>query len=221
MLKAMRKHAKYFYVLFVIVIFAFIFWGVGDIDQSTGVPIATVGKEKISVEEYWREYDRAVNNLREIYKEKFDEEMEKKLKLKEMVLDSLIEDRLILSAAEAAGIKVIDKELEDSITNDPIFMRDGAFNRDVYLKTLELLRLTPQLYEYLKRRELTAIKMIRLIEDSIDISPSELKGLKADASLQAEVFSRLNAKRDIAFKSFVEGLKRQADIKINNNLIYQ
>lgn len=220
MLKAMRKHAKYFYVLFFIVIATFIFWGVGSIDKSTGVPIATVGEYKISVEEYWRAYDIAVNNLREIYKEQLDEEMEKKLMLREKVLNSLIEERLIQTAASLSGIKVTDKELEDSITNDPIFMRNGAFNKDVYLRTLELSRITPQHYEYLKRRELTAEKMIRLIEDSVDISPSELKGLKADAS-QVEVFSLLNAKREVAFKSFVEGLKRQVEIKINNALIYQ
>ena len=89
MLKAMRKHAKYFYVLFFIVILSFIFWGVGTVDNTGGVEVvAEVGKYKITTDEYWKTYDRVYRFYREIYKDKFDEEMEKKLKLKENVLDS-------------------------------------------------------------------------------------------------------------------------------------
>ncbi len=34
MIKALRKHAKYFYILFFIVILTFIFWGVGSVDKT-------------------------------------------------------------------------------------------------------------------------------------------------------------------------------------------
>lgn len=220
MLKAMRKHARYFYVLFFIVILSFIFWGVGTVDKSTGVPIVEIGKWKITVEDYWTAYDRAVSLARDEYKEKFDEEMEKKLRLKEKVLAGLIEDTIILSQAEEAGIYVSDREVEEAITNDPSFKRDGTFSREIYLRILELNRIAPQYYETLKRRELIAAKMIRLIMESIDLTPSDLKGIDADEPLREEISKLLlNAKQGLALKSFIDGLSQQMNIKTNKELL--
>ncbi len=113
MLKMMRHHAKYFYVLFFIVILSFIFWGVGTVDKtSSGGIVAEVGKQKITQEDYYRAYDNAFKFYKDLYKEKFDEEMQKQLNLKNSVLDSLIGNRVLLLAAAENGIKVSDEELQ-------------------------------------------------------------------------------------------------------------
>ncbi|MFN3481061.1 MAG: SurA N-terminal domain-containing protein, partial [Thermodesulfovibrionales bacterium] len=125
MLKAMRKHAKFFYVLFFIVILSFVFWGVGTVDKSTNVAVAEVEKEKVSLEEYWLAYDRVREFYRETLKEGFTDEVEKQLNLKQKVLDILIDEKVLLIAAKRAGITVSEKELEEAIMNDPNFMRDG------------------------------------------------------------------------------------------------
>ncbi len=215
MLKAMRKHAKFFYVLFFIVILSFIFWGVGTVDKSTSVPVAEVGKEKISIEEYWTAYDRTREFYRNITKGNFSDEMEKKLNLKQKVLDSLIDDTVLLIEARRTGIIVSDAELEEAIVNDPSFMRDGKFSRDVYLRTLQLNRLGPELYESMKRRELTLIKMKRLIGESVDLGDDALE----DPSMAQIRQSLLVQMRDKAVKSYIEGLKKQMKVKINEQLL--
>jgi len=214
MLKAMRKHAKYFYVLFFIVILSFIFWGVGTVDKSTAVPVAEIEKERISLEEYWMAYDRIRDFYRNIYRERFDEEMEKRLSLKQRVLDSLIDERVLLIAAKRAGIKVTDKELQDAIVNDPAFIREGRFDRDIYLRVLQLNRMTPELFESMKRRELLLTKMQRLIGESVDVTAVDMSG-KPDA-MKESILSDMRAR---AVKSYVEGLKRQMKIKVNQQLI--
>lgn len=220
MLKAMRKHAKFFYVLFFIVILSFIFWGVGTVDKSTGVPVAEIGREKITLEEYWRTYDRMRDFYRETYKEKFDEEMEKKLKLKEKVLDSLIDERVLLLAAKNTGIKVKDAELQEAIMNDPAFTRGGVFNRDIYLRTLQLNRITPEFFESMKRQELTLLKMRRLIEESVDVTDADMKQVSGDEqTVKALSQVILLDKREKAVKSYVEGLKQNMKIKVNTQLI--
>ncbi len=220
MLKAMRKHAKFFYVLFFIVILSFIFWGVGTVDKSTGVPVAEIGREKITLEEYWRTYDRMRDFYREIYKEKFDEEMEKKLKLKEKVLDSLIDERVLLLAAKNTGIKVKDAELQEAIMNDPAFTRGGVFNRDIYLRTLQLNRITPEFFESMKRQELTLLKMRRLIEESVDVTDADMKQVSGDEqTVKALSQAILLDKREKAVKSYVEGLKQNMKIKVNTQII--
>ena len=37
-----------------------------------------------------------------------------------------------------------DEELEDAIINDPASLRDGRFNKDIYLRILDLNRMTPE-----------------------------------------------------------------------------
>lgn len=212
MLKAMRKHARFFYVLFFIVILSFIFWGVGTVDKSTNVAVAEVEKEKISLEEYWLAYDRIREFYRDMMKEVFTEEVEKQLNLKQKVLDTLIDERVLLIAAKRAGITVSEKELEEAIMNDPNFMRDGRFNRDVYLRTLQLNRMTPQFYESLRKRELILTKMRRLIGESIDLPGSEVKG----ESLKQAMLSEM---RERAIKSYIEGLKKGMKIKVNTKLL--
>jgi len=220
MLQTMRRHAKYFYVLFIIVILTFIFWGVGRIDQPSNLPVATIGSEKITVEEYWTAYDRALQVAKEVYKEKFDAEMERKLNLKKKVIGDLIAEHVLVASALKEGIYVSDKEVAESIMNDPTFKREGVFSRDIYLKTLELNRLTPKAYEAAKRRELLVKKMISLIEATIELTPQETSMLGGDESARKQLEALLlEEKRENALRSYVEGLKKGLEIKINTDLI--
>ncbi len=223
MLKVMRKHAKYFYVLFFIVILSFIFWGVGTVDKTgKGDIVAEVGKYKITTEEYWRTYDRIFRFYREIYKDKFDEEMEKKMNLKENVLQSMINERVLLIAANETGIGISDEELQESITHEPAFLRNGVFDKDVYLNRLRLNMITPEAYESSKRQELTLKKMRRLIELSVDVTDisSNLEKVSGDNQVVKMLSEQmLNDRKEKTVKSYIEGLKKQIKIKINKDLI--
>ena len=215
MLKAMRKHAKFFYVFFFIIILSFIFWGVGTVDKNTAVIVAEVGKEKITLDEYGASYDRAREFYRNISKGAFTEEMEKQLNLKQKVLDSLVDEMVLLAEAKKMGIRVSDEELEEAIINDPAFARDGKFDKDIYVRTLQLNRMTPEYFESMKRKELNLSKMHRLIGESIDLTDERLKD-PATAGLRESILSEL---RQRAVKSYVEGLKKQMKIKVNQQLI--
>jgi hypothetical protein len=223
MLRGMRKHAKYFYVLFFIVILSFIFWGVGTVDKTGSVEVvAEVGKNKITAEEYWKTYDRIYRFYREVYKDKFDEETEKKMNLKEGVLDSMINERVLLMAAKEARVTVSDEELQESIARDPAFMKNGVFNKEVYLNRLRLGRMTPEVFENTKRQELTLTKMKQLIEVSVDATDIDAQLPQTQGNEQAEKMIRqamLADKKEKALKSYVEGLKKNIKIKVNKQLI--
>jgi peptidyl-prolyl cis-trans isomerase D len=215
MLQAMRQHARYFYVLFFIVILTFIFWGVGTVDNTSPNIVAEVGKYKITGQEYWRAYDNTYRFYRDLYKDQFDEEMQNKLNLKDTVLDSLIESRVFLIAAEEAGITVSDEELHDAITHETIFMRDGVFDNSVYLQRLKLSRWTPESYEASKRQELTIIKMKRLIELSVMVPENELSSISADEeTLKAIREAMINDAKAKTVKAYVDALKRKPGLTI-------
>jgi hypothetical protein len=223
MLRAMRKHAKYFYVLFAVVILSFIFWGVGPKDQSGGVEVvAEVGNYKITKEEYWKTYDRIYRFYREIYKEKFNEEMEKNMNLKENVLNSMINERVLLMAAKDAGLIANDEELQESIARDPAFLKNGVFSKEIYLNRLRLGRITPEAFENMKRQEMTITKMKQLIEVSVDTTDIDAQLPQSSGNEQAEKMLRqaiVSDKKEKALKSYVEGLKKNIKIKANKQLL--
>jgi hypothetical protein len=223
MLQAMRKHAKYFYVLFVIVIITFIFWGVGTVDKTSGVEIiAEVGPYKITAQDYWQTYDRVYRFYKEIYKDKFDEEMQKKMNLKETVLDSMVNDKVLMITAKEIGITVSNDELQDAISAEPAFAKNGVFNRDMYLNRLKLNRLTPEVFENFKRQELTIEKMKRFIELTADTTDTDINLQKISGDTQtADMIKQamLGDKKGKAVLAYVEGMKKNIKITINKRLI--
>jgi parvulin-like peptidyl-prolyl isomerase len=223
MLQVMRKHAKYFYVLFFIVILSFLFWGIGTVDKTgKGDVVAEIGRQKITVQDYWRSYENVYRFYREIYKDKFDEAMEKKLNLKEKVLDSMIQEQVLLIAAKEEGISISDEELQDAITHEPAFLRNGVFDKNVYQNRLRLMRITVEEYEHSKRQELTLNKMRHLIELSVDVPDenTDLQKLSGDEKSRNMLReAMLSEKQEKAVSSYVEGLKKSMKIKVDTKVI--
>ena len=220
MLQSMRKHAKYFYVLFFVVIISFVFWGVGTQDKEQALNLADIGNERISKEEFWRAYEFQRENLRNTYKGLDFDEIEKKYDLKNRVLNSLIEDKVMQISAGEIGLTVSDKELQESIRATPSFMRDGVFRNEIYVRVLSFYRWTPEYYEALRRNEMLATKMRMLIVSGVDANEADIAGLKIDASKSEMVKQMaLLAKRQAALKSYVDGAKAKMQVKIRMDLI--
>jgi peptidyl-prolyl cis-trans isomerase D len=221
MIKVMRKHAKYFYFLFFIVILSFIFWGIGGVDDTGQREIlAEVGEYKITSQEFWRLYERSSRFYREIYKDKY-EEMMKQMNLKETILDSMVDEYVLLISAQKMGIHVSDQELNDAITQEPMFQTDGVFDKEIYINRLRLNRLTPEAYESLKRRELTIKKLRRLIELSADTSEIDsMIQVPEDEQIAKMIKTQMvNNSKEQVVKSFIEGAKKNIKITIHKDLI--
>ncbi|MDA8083120.1 MAG: SurA N-terminal domain-containing protein [Nitrospiraceae bacterium] len=221
MLKVMRHNAKYFYVLFFIVILSFIFWGVGNVDKGQQERIvAEVDGLKIPAEEYFRAYDRALGFYRDLYKEKLDEEMLKKLNLKENILNSMIDSKVLLLEAKKEGVTISDDELNEAIRKDPAFMNNGAFDRDVYMNRLRLNRLTPEVYEAAKRQEMMIARVRRTIELGAPLPEADLAKLTGDDQNVRQIREALiNSAKEKAVKSYIEGLKKGLKITINKDVM--
>ncbi len=221
MLKAMRQHAKYLYFLFFIVILTFIFWGVGTVDQSsTAQIVAEVGKHRISAQDYARVYDNYYRLYRDVYQEKFDEEMQNSLKLKDKSIESLVGQSILLIAAEEHGIKVSDSEVKEAILNEPAFTRNGVFDSEIYQNTLRLSRLTPGIYESKKREELVIQKMSRLIQTAAPAPDAGLEGISADEQTKKMIMDAMakDAQEKVVL-SFIEGMKKRVKVKIYTELL--
>jgi len=220
MLQFMRKHAKFFYIFFFIIIISFIFLYVGPPKINHNPVLAEVGGSKIYLREYWERYERLKEFYRNIYQN--EDKIEEKLDLKNRVLDMLIQERLLLKQAKDLGLTVTDKELQEAIMNEPIFLKDGVFRKEVYLKILQLNRITPTDYERMKRKELLLRKMRALIEDAVDLTWLDLDKFKENNNKEFQKVIRnivLSEKKEKVVRAYIEGIKKKVHVKINSELI--
>ncbi|MCK4910177.1 MAG: SurA N-terminal domain-containing protein [Thermodesulfovibrionales bacterium] len=220
MLKSLRKHARYFYVLFVLVILSFVLWvpGMDRNDRSQRETLARIGDDVITQQEFWRSYDNAQELYRDVYKEKYDDAMQ--AQLKRDVLGGMIKGRILMIAAAESGVSVSDQELNDTIVSDPAFSREGVFSVEVYQNTLRLNRMNPAMYEAAKRRDLLLRKMTSVYENAVDLAPSELSGVSMDNELRAALGDALlDEKRQGAVLSFVNAYKKRLKLEVNEDLV--
>lgn len=221
MLKIMRSN-KFFSVFLltvitVMIIITFVFWGIGPKDNPTVQYAAQIGKHKIMLDEYYRAYDNEYRRLRENYS---DEEIEK-MDLPDRVINMLIERRILLMAAEEAGIDVSKKELQDAIINNPLFQRNGVFDKRLYERILRLNRITPQAFEEGLRNDLIITKMRRLIAETSELSREDLNMLDAIKGENKEQLRQIIelSKSNQYINAYIQSLKRELPIKINRDLL--
>lgn len=195
MIKTLRKNAKYFYFLFFLVIITFVFWGVGTVDKPKVDYVAEVEGEKIYADKFWRNYEEIRRFYREIFKEKADE-MEKGLK--ERVLEDLINEEVLLWLAKKYDIEATEREIQDAIVNDPRFMRNGVFQKDIYFQILKLNRLNPAQYEASLKRNITIGKTLQVIASS-----------KGESEISDEAY----------IKAYLNAVKSKMKIKINKEAL--
>ena len=212
----MQKHAKWFFLPFAMIIVTFIFWGVGG-NKADPVPIvAEVGPYTIDAQSYWRNYERMRDFYRNIFQGRLTDELQKSLDLKNRTLEEMISQKVLLIAAKENGIKITDKELQKAIMSDSTFMRDGRFDRDVYLNTLRLNRSTAEQYEQLLREEMVANRVRNMVMETF--SPLN----SGDQDKQPDDAALLR-RQQTALKAYIEGykrkLKQQGEYKLNLDVI--
>jgi peptidyl-prolyl cis-trans isomerase D len=134
----------------------------------------------------------------------------------------MINERVLLIAAKEAGMSISDKELQHSITQEPAFMKDGVFDKEVYLNRIKLNRMTPEIYESSKRQELLIDKMRHFIALSTDVTEmsSQIPELLGDEKMDQTINESLAREvKEKAVRSYLDGYKKLIKIKIYRELI--
>ena len=216
MIKILRERMQFLLVITLwVVIIAFVgtiflVWGRGAVNPTGSNVIATVDGEAIPFDEYKKAYFRTVDTYKKILKDKYTDEMIEKMNLKRTVLNSLIEERIILSAASETGLMVSDEEVFDIISSMPAFQKDGKFNPEIYKKVLAANKYSPATFERNLKEDIVKEKMRRLIKESVGYSEGEAQNVPAQGNIDVLLLQ----KQERAYMAYVEGLKKKAKIKV-------
>jgi peptidyl-prolyl cis-trans isomerase D len=168
MLKVMRRYASGWLVkaLFGIIIIVFVlYFGSSTLGRGDKV-LTTVGSHKVTVTEYQETYKRLLNLYRNLYRDKFDEDMVKRLKLNETAMNQIVDRYLLLGKAKDLGLTVTDVEFADYLGSMEAFKREGKFDGKLYAEALKRNNIDARQFEESQKAELLAEKLIAIVRDN-------------------------------------------------------
>ncbi|MCX7661351.1 MAG: SurA N-terminal domain-containing protein [Candidatus Omnitrophica bacterium] len=157
----------------ILILPAFLFWGIGQIfpsKKSSPKYIGKIANKNVSFEEYKKSI-QGVKNL--LLLQMPDRELLKSIKLEEQAWQRLI----LLQEAKKRKIKVNDEEVINFIKEINLFKnRTGQFDQQIYLRLLKSLFHTfPRDFEEGIRENLIISKLFSEATKDVEISEAEIK----------------------------------------------
>ncbi len=178
MLKAMRKNLKtlkpFLWIVvgtFVLAIFAI--WGGGEFGGSGRANnLATVGREKISSDEYYQSLAQRLSAMEKEFKG-LSSNLIQQLNIPQQILEQIIQQRLLIQIGKEMGLRVSDEELRDRIVS--YFQRDGQFiGYQEYRDILRYNRMPVKDFERSMAQDVLIQKVVRILTAGITVAEEEV-----------------------------------------------
>jgi peptidyl-prolyl cis-trans isomerase D len=175
MITWMQRHKRWLVITIWISTIAFVGagfvgWGSYEYGSSSGA-VAVVGDRKVSVEEYQREYSSLYRQYSRMYGEQFNQEMAKKIGLPDAAINLAIQKNLILSYADDLGLNVTNEDIAKELVQMPSFIKDGKFDKELYIRVLTQNGTNAVEYEKSLKRDL----LLQKVESLFNLNPSAVE----------------------------------------------
>lgn len=143
-------------IVLALIVLPFALWGVDSYRNSGDVvSLAKVNGEKISQQEFESAMEQQRQRIREMAGPNFDPAIFDKPEIKHSVLEGLVTQRLMMEGARDAGLVVSDEQMAQIIATVGAFQKEGKFDKQQYEAALRSQGMTPAMFEYRVRQDLT------------------------------------------------------------------
>ena len=118
-------------ILLLVMVASFAVWGMGDLLRSgdSGL-VATVGNQKITINEFYYQFQKKLNEFNQSLEQKLTEEEAHKQQISYLVLNEMVYGKLIQEFASKNSIYLSDTIIKNAIISIPQFKDDdGNFNK--------------------------------------------------------------------------------------------
>ncbi len=176
MLDFMRRHAQSWMIKFVVAAIAIVFvlWGIWAPRDSREREMVKIDDQIITITEVRNYYQNLRDQYQSLYRERFNEDLVKKLGLKEQAFKDLLHRVLLLQEAHRLGMTVSAGELQANIEKYQAFQKDGHFHKATYESVLKRARMTPQEFEANERQRGMITKVRGIITSPVKVSDQEV-----------------------------------------------
>ena len=188
MLGAIRNKSKGWvaYLIVGLITIPFALFGIQDYaSRSANNSIATVNGEDIDINIYYQELNSQQRNLQQQLGAAYTQEIDNVLK--QTLIDSLINEKLIENYANSLDIVTLDDEVRSVIEMNQAFLVDGIFSQDRYTQLLRLNSYSPAGYELAQSKALNREQIKINLNGSAFMSSAQTEQLNDLASQQRDV----------------------------------
>ena len=179
MLESMRNQAQSWIAKVILggIALSFALWGVGDYFMGSQVEtVAEVDGKPITDSVFYQSYERELNNYRAMLGKQFSKELVEQLGLKEQVIQTLANRKLMLSEADRMGLAAPEAALMASVQANPAFQSANGFDANRYkIITRNMGFRTTRDYEDEQRLNLMVDALQKAIVGSARISDKEIR----------------------------------------------
>ncbi len=181
MLKFFRKNARggFMLVFMFMIIVVFIFYFGTDRGARMANALAEIDGTTITEAEFYNEYGKMLDVVKARYGGALSADMLKKMDLKKITFDSLINRHIVIAKAKDLKIQVSDEELKKVITSMPALQTDGRFDPYKYKQMLRFNKMMAEEFEASQKINMSAAKIEAIIREGVKVSDREILDLYA------------------------------------------
>ncbi|MBE2257596.1 MAG: SurA N-terminal domain-containing protein [Rhodobacteraceae bacterium] len=168
MFDAVRNNKRVVQVFLALITLPFAFWGVDSYvrNAGAGVDLASVGDSKITIQQFDQAWRAQQDRLRQALGADFRPEAMNTPAARMAVLNSLIDQRLLLLEAAKARLGASDELLRDVISRIPALQENGQFSMARYQSVLAAQGLSQSQFEAQMRQDLTLQQLVNAIGET-------------------------------------------------------
>ncbi len=150
------KNKRIVQIILALMVLPFAFVGVDSYVRDIGseLDVATVGGKPISPVDFENALRQQQDRMRDILGRNFDPAMFESPEVRQQVLDSVVNQRLLAERASALSLTAPDAELKRVILEIPQFQDNGKFSEERYKDALKGIGQTPLIFEQRLRGDL-------------------------------------------------------------------
>jgi peptidyl-prolyl cis-trans isomerase D len=145
------------WIILAVLFIAFAFFGLNSYMQSNVTNyVAKVNDVEITPRQYQSAYSTVMSNLQQAMGGAFDPAAIDEKLVKASTIDKLVNDELVLQAAEAEGFSASERQIAERIKTVEGFQKDGTFSKERYIQVLRYQGLAPREFEWRLKHEIMA-----------------------------------------------------------------
>ena len=156
-------------ILFGLLVVSFAIWGIGDIFRGGGFAkvVADVGDQRITAQEFMREYQRYIDQLRPAFGGNLDSEKAKQLGLHYQVLQRMIGQAVFDQGVQDLDVAISNQVVRAQIMADPrLQAAGGTFNTIAFRELLMKAGYTEEGFVQAMREDIARSILIRSINSA-------------------------------------------------------
>ena len=185
MLGKIRQKSKGWiaYLIVGLITIPFALFGIQQyIGGSSSSIIASVNGEKIDLTTYYTKLNIEQRNLQQQLGSNYSSEID--TALRQMLIDGMIQEKLLENYANSFGLVTLDEEVRSFIQSNETFKEEGVFSEERYNRILRLNNYTPLSYEKLQAEAMKQDQLKRNLSHSSFLTTQQTEKLKALAGQQ-------------------------------------